>query len=66
MYKKTIDPVTGTIFLKHPMREELSKKEKRWRNNLAERVSEFGEADNIYQYDSDEEKSEQMTKAERL
>lgn len=34
MHKKTIDPVTGRMFLKHSLQEELGKKEQRIFGNL--------------------------------
>ena len=38
MHKKTIDPVTGRIFLKHSLQDELNVKEKRIFGNLEERL----------------------------
>lgn len=38
MHKKTIDPVTGRMFLKHSLQEELSNKEKRVFGTLEERL----------------------------
>ena len=38
MHKKTIDPVTGRMFLKHSLQEELSTKEKRVFGTLEERL----------------------------
>lgn len=37
MHKKTIDPVTGRMFLKHSLQDELPKKEKRQIEKLEER-----------------------------
>lgn len=37
MHKKTIDPVTGRMFLKHSLQDELPKKEKRQKEKLEER-----------------------------
>lgn len=38
MHKKTIDPVTGRMFLKHSLQEELYSKEKRIFGTLEERL----------------------------
>jgi len=38
MHKKTIDPVTGRMFLKHSLQEELSAKEQRVFQNLEGRM----------------------------
>jgi ribosomal protein S18 len=39
MHKKTIDPVTGRMFLKHSLQDELSKKEERIFGNLESRLA---------------------------
>lgn len=39
MHKKTIDPVTGRMFLKHSLQEELHNKEKRIFGTLEERLA---------------------------
>jgi ribosomal protein S18 len=38
MHKKTIDPVTGRMFLKHSLQDELGQKEKRIFGNLEQRL----------------------------
>ena len=40
MHKKTIDPVTGRLFLKHSLQDDLSEKEKRIFTNLENRMEE--------------------------
>jgi ribosomal protein S18 len=44
MHKKTIDPVTGRMFLKHSLQEELSAKEQRVFKNLEGRMEGSSEA----------------------
>ena len=48
MHKKTIDPVTGRMFLKHSLQEELEAKEKRVFDNLEGRLqgAQFDHLDN--------------------
>ena len=48
MHKKTIDPVTGRMFLKHSLQEELGVKEERVFQNLEKRLegAEFDHLDN--------------------
>ena len=48
MHKKTIDPVTGRMFLKHSLQDELSNKNKRIFGTLEERLEGA-------QFDADEE-----------
>lgn len=39
MHRKTIDPVTGRLFLKHSLQDELADKEKRIFNRLEDRLA---------------------------
>jgi ribosomal protein S18 len=41
MHKKTIDPVTGRMFLKHSLQDEFPKKEKRIKEKLEERFKDI-------------------------
>jgi hypothetical protein len=39
MHKKTIDPVTGRLFLKHKLQDDLPTKEKRVHDNIVQRFA---------------------------
>jgi hypothetical protein len=39
MHKKTIDPVTGRLFLKHSLQDDLPSKEKRTKEIIEERFA---------------------------
>ncbi len=41
MHKKTIDPVTGRMFLKHSLMDDLPTKEKRVKDNIEQRFAEI-------------------------
>ncbi len=41
MHKKTIDPVTGRMFLKHSLMDDLPNKEKRVKDNIEQRFAEI-------------------------
>ncbi len=50
MHKKTIDPVTGRMFLKHSLQDAAPIKEKRQKEALEERFAEV-EVNGVYQKD---------------
>jgi ribosomal protein S18 len=52
MHKKTIDPVTGRMFLKHSLQDELSKKNERIFGTLEERL-EGSESREDYEADNE-------------
>ncbi|CDW82874.1 30s ribosomal protein s18 [Stylonychia lemnae] len=51
MHKKTIDPVTGRLFLKHSLQDDLPTKEKRVKEILEDR---FSHVENIQDFNADE------------
>ena len=50
MHKKTIDPLTGRMFLKHNLIEEIQAKDQRIKESIKER---FQEVESKAEYDED-------------
>lgn len=50
MHKKTIDPVTGRLFLKHSLQDDLPTKEKRVKEMIEER---FADVESRQDYQDD-------------
>ena len=62
MHKKTIDPVTGRMFLKHSLQDEVPVKDKRIHEKIQER---FRDVETKAQYDEDLEAEVQEVEAVR-
>lgn len=59
MHKKTIDPVTGRLFLKHSLQDELTLKLKREQERFEER---FGHIETNKEYQKVKEESDAQTR----